>query len=146
MEYNNYHIVQLTSRISLVGDLEHTSDGVVIKFPLEVTAKPVINDDGKIIGEHMVLRPYLVMTDDREVVIDLFNIICMNRLSQRLHSSYEEMVENVYGKPTSFEGDFLKEEKQSSSEPKELEDLDRDEIEYMQEQLDLLMGKDKTLH
>lgn len=144
MEYN-YHIVQLTSRISLVGDLEHTSDGVAIKFPLEVTAKPVIDDDGKIIGEHMVLRPYLVMTDDREVVIDLFNIICMNRLSQRLHSSYEEMVENVYGKPTSFEGDFLKEE-EPNSEPKELENLDKDELEYMQEQLDLLMSKDKILH
>ena len=142
----NYNIVQLVNGISLVGDIEFTPDSIVIKFPLEITAKPVTDNDGKIIGEHMVLRPYLVMTDDREVVIDQFNIICFNRLSERLHSSYEEMVENVYGKPTSFEGDFLKEEKQTDSELKELEDLNQDELEYMQEQLDLLLDKDKTLH
>ena len=141
----NYHIVQLVNGISLVGDIEFTPDSIVIKFPLEITAKPVTDNDGKIIGEHMVLRPYLVMTDDREVVIDQFNIICFNRLSERLHSSYEEMVENVYGKSVSFEGNFLKDE---TKEPKakELEELDSDELDYMQEQLDLLIGNDKTIH
>jgi len=139
----NYNIVQLVNGISLVGDIEFTPDSIVIKFPLEVTAKPVANDNGKIIGEHMVLRPYLVMTDDREVVIDQFNIICFNRLSERLYSSYEEMVENVYGKPVSFEGDFFKDD----PEAKELEDLDSDELEYLTEQLDLLIdGKDKIVH
>ena len=72
----NYNIVQLVNGLSLVGDIEFTPDSIVIKFPLEITAKPVTDDNGKIIGEHMVLRPYLVMTDDREVVIDQFNIIC----------------------------------------------------------------------
>ena len=139
----NYHIVQLANGLALVGDLEYTPDSIVIKFPLEVTAKPVTDDNGKIIGEHMVLRPFLVMTDDREVVVDQFNVICMNRLSERLYSSYEEMVENVYGKPVSFEGNFLKEDPKA----KELEDLDYDELEYLTEQLDLLIeGKDKIVH
>jgi hypothetical protein len=139
----NYNIVQLVNGISLVGDIEFTPDSIVIKFPLEITAKPVTDDAGKIIGEHMVLRPYLVMTDDREVVIDQFNVICFNRLSERLYSSYEEMVENVYGKPVSFEGDFFKDD----PEAKELEDLDSDELEYLTEQLDLLIdGKDKIVH
>ena len=139
----NYNIVQLVNGLSLVGDIEFTSDSIVIKFPLEITAKPVTDNDGKIIGEHMVLRPYLVMTDDREVVIDQFNVICFNRLSQRLHSSYEEMVENVYGKSVSFEGNFLKDD----PEAKKLEDLDFDELEYLTEQLDLLIdGKDKIVH
>jgi hypothetical protein len=139
----NYNIVQLVNGLSLVGDIEFTSDSIVIKFPLEITAKPVTDNDGKIIGEHMVLRPYLVMTDDREVVIDQFNVICFNRLSQRLHSSYEEMVENVYGKSVSFEGNFLKDDPKA----KELEDLDFDELEYLTEQLDLLIdGKDKIVH
>ena len=139
----NYNIVQLVNGLSLVGDIEFTPDSIVIKFPLEITAKPVTDNDGKIIGEHMVLRPYLVMTDDREVVIDQFNVICFNRLSQRLHSSYEEMVENVYGKSVSFEGNFLKDD----PEAKKLEDLDFDELEYLTEQLDLLVdGKDKIVH
>ena len=139
----NYNIVQLVNGLSLVGDIEFTPDSIVIKFPLEITAKPVTDNDGKIIGEHMVLRPYLVMTDDREVVIDQFNVICFNRLSQRLHSSYEEMVENVYGKSVSFEGNFLQEDQRA----KELEDLDFDELEYLTEQLDLLIdGKDKIVH
>lgn len=139
----NYHIVQLVNGLSLVGDIEFTPDSIVIKFPLEITAKPVTDDNGKIIGEHMVLRPYLVMTDDREVVIDQFNVICFNRLSERLYSSYEEMVENVYGKAVSFEGDFLKDDPKA----KELEDLDFDELEYLTEQLDLLVdGKDKIVH
>ena len=128
--------------MSLVGDLEYTAEGIVLKFPLEVTAKPVNDDDGKIIGEHMVLRPFLVMTDDREVVIDMFNVVCLNSLSVRLHSSYEEMVENVYGKPVAFEGNFLKDD----AEPKELEDLDSDELDYMQEQLELLLGNNKIIH
>ena len=138
----NYYIVQLSNRMSLVGDLEYTAEGIVLKFPLEVTAKPVNDDDGKIIGEHMVLRPFLVMTDDREVVIDMFNVVCLNSLSVRLHSSYEEMVENVYGKPVAFEGNFLKDD----AEPKELEDLDSDELDYMQEQLELLLGNNKIIH
>ena len=139
----NYNIVQLVNGLSLVGDIEFTPDSIVIKFPLEITAKPVTDNDGKIIGEHMVLRPYLVMTDDREVVIDQFNVICFNRLSQRLHSSYEEMVENVYGKSVSFEGNFLKDD----PEAKKLEDLEFDELEYLTEQLDLLIdGKDKIVH
>lgn len=139
----NYNIVHLANGVNLVGDLEYTPDSVVLKFPLEITAKPVTDDTGKIVGEHMVLRPFLVMTDDREVVIDQFNVICFNRLSERLYSSYEEMVENVYGKPVSFEGNFLKDDPKA----KELENLDSDELEYLTEQLDLLIdGKDKIVH
>lgn len=141
----NYYIVQLSNKMSLVGDLEYTAEGICIKFPLEVTAKPVNDDAGKIIGEHMVLRPFLVMTDDREVVVDLFNVVCMNRLSQRLFSSYEEMVEHVYGKPVSFDGNFYKEEK--DPEAKEVEDLSVEEVEYLQEQLQQLIGDDdKIVH
>ena len=141
----NYHIVQLSNRMSLVGDLEYTAEGIVIKFPLEVTAKPVNDDNGKIIGEHMVLRPFLVMTDDREVVIDMFNVVCLNRLSTRLFESYEEMVENVYGKPVSFDGDFYKEEK--DSEAKEIEDLSVEEAEYLKEQLQNFISDDEgTVH
>lgn len=139
----NYHIINLVNGLNLVGDIEHTPDDIIVKFPLEISAKPVTDKDGKIIGEHMVLRPFLVMTDDREIIIDRFNIMCMMTLSERLFGSYEEMVENVYGNSISFEGDFLKDDPKA----KELENLDFDELEYLTEQLDLLIdGKDKTVH
>lgn len=128
----NYHIVQLSNKLSLVGDLEYTAEGLVIKFPLEVTAKPISDDEGKIIGEHMVLRPFLVMTDDREVVIDLFNVICYNKLSNRLNASYENMVEQVYGKPVSFDGDFLAE---IPKEERDIEDLSTEEAKKLQDQI-----------
>ena len=144
----NYHVVRLSNNLNLVGDVEYTAEGICIKFPLEVTAKPVNDNAGKIIGEHMVLRPFLVMTDDREVVIDLFNVVCMNSLSQRLSPSYEEMVENVYGKPVSFDGDFFKEEQDSKAkEAKEVKDLSVEEAEYLQEQLQqFISDDDKVIH
>ncbi len=109
----NYYIVQLSNRMSLVGDLEYTAEGIVLKFPLEVTA--------------------------------MFNVVCLNSLSGRLHSSYEEMVENVYGKPVSFDGNFYKEEK--DSEAKEIEDLSVEEAEYLKEQLQNFISDDEgTLH
>lgn len=141
----NYHVVRLSNNLNLVGDVEYTAEGICIKFPLEVTAKPINDDTGKIIGEHMVLRPFLVMTDDREVVVDLFNVVCMNSLSQRLSPSYEEMVENVYGKVVAFDGDFYKEEK--DSEAKEVKDLSVEEAEYLQEQLQqFISDDDKVIH
>lgn len=142
----NYHIVQLSNKMSLVGDLEYTAEGICIKFPLEVNAKPVNDDKGNVIGEHMVLRPFLVMTDDREVVIDMFNVVCLNRLSHRLFSSYEEMVENVYGKQVSFEGDFFKENKQEEL-PDEIKEMSKEELDYLESELDnIINGKDKTYH
>jgi hypothetical protein len=138
---SNYHIVQLVNGLNLVGDLEYTPDCVMLKFPLEVSAKSIKNEEGKIIGEQMVLRPFLVMTDDREITIDQFNVICTSTLSERLYRSYEEMVENVYGKPVSFEGDFYTEEDTA----KEIEDLSEEERQKMQEQLnDIIDSMDDT--
>lgn len=147
----NYHIVQLSNKMSLVGDIEYTAEGLVIKFPLEVTAKPINDESGKVIGEHMVLRPFLVMTDDREVVIDLFNVICYNRLSSRLNSSYEDMVENVYGKAVAFDGDFLSKNNEKDT-PKEIENLSAEEAKDLKDQVDNILENlskkdgDNTLH
>ena len=148
----NYYIVNLVNGLNLVGDIEHTPDDIVIKFPLEITAKSITDNDGKIIGEHMVLRPFLVMTDDREVVVDRFNVLCSMSLSQRLFSSYEEMVENVYGKAVSFEGNFYKNEEddidaEEDYEAKDIEELNQEEANYLKEQLEsFIEGKDKIVH
>ena len=142
----NYKVINLINGLNLVGDVEYTPDSIVIKLPLEVTAKPVNDNEGKLIGEHMVLRPYLIMTDDEEVTIDQFNVLSSFSLSERLHSSYEQMVNTVYNKEISFEGNFLSEEK-----PKEIEDLSKEEADKLLDQVNNMIDNlnndgDDTLH
>tara|TARA_Y100000385_G_C12851333_1_gene533229 strand:+ start:327 stop:767 length:441 start_codon:yes stop_codon:yes gene_type:complete len=143
----NYKIVNLINGLNIVGDVEYTPEEIIIKFPLEVTAKPIMNDDGNLVGEHMVLRPYLVMTDDREVLIDQFSVISSCSLSERLYKSYEEMVSNVYDKTISLDGNFYKKDGVADELPEEIQEMSKEELEYLEEQLDLIASvKDKTLH
>lgn len=142
----NYKVINLINGLNLVGDVEYTPDSIIIKLPLEVTAKPVNDNEGKLIGEHMVLRPYLIMTDDEEVTIDQFNVLSSFSLSERLHSSYEQMVNTVYNKEISFDGNFLSEEK-----PKEIEDLSKEEADKLLDQVNNMIDNlkndgDDTLH
>ena len=142
----NYKVINLINGLNLVGDVEYTPDSIIIKLPLEVTAKPVNDNEGKLIGEHMVLRPYLIMTDDEEVTIDQFNVLSSFSLSERLHSSYEQMVNTVYNKEISFDGNFLSEEK-----PKEIEDLSKEEADRLLDQVNNMIDNlkndgDDTLH
>lgn len=127
----NYHILHLVNGQTLVGDLEYTVESVMLKFPLEVSSKTITDDGGKVLGEHMVLRPFLIMTDDRELMIDQFNVLCCVTLSQRLYKSYEDMVEHVYGKQVSFDGDFYSGEKEN----KDIEDLNQEEAKRLQDQV-----------
>jgi len=145
----NYKIVNLINGLNIVGDVEYTPEEIIVKFPLEVTAKPIMNDDGNLVGEHMVLRPYLVMTDDREVFIDQFSVVSSSSLSERLYSSYEEMVNNVYNKTISLDGTFLQKDKDDAADelPEEIQEMSKEELDYLEEQLDLIAsGKDKTFH
>lgn len=143
----NYKIVNLINGLNIVGDVEYTPEEIIVKFPLEVTAKPIMNDDGNLVGEHMVLRPYLVMTDDREVFIDQFSVVSSSSLSERLYSSYEEMVNNVYNKTISLDGTFLQKDDAADELPEEIQEMSKEELDYLEEQLDLIAsGKDKTFH
>ncbi len=144
----NYKIVNLINGLNIVGDVEYTPEEIIVKFPLEVTAKPIMNDDGNLVGEHMVLRPYLVMTDDREVFIDQFSVVSSCSLSERLYKSYEEMVSNVYDKTISLDGNFYKNDDAVDDElPEEIQEMSKEELDYLEEQLDLIAsGKDKTFH
>lgn len=143
----NYKIVNLINGLNIVGDVEYTPEEIIVKFPLEVTAKPIMNDDGNLVGEHMVLRPYLVMTDDREVFIDQFSVVSSSSLSERLYSSYEEMVNNVYNKTISLDGNFLQKDDDADELPEEIQEMSKEELDYLEEQLDLIAsGKDKTFH
>ena len=143
---HNYKIVNLINGLNIVGDLEYTAEEVVVKYPLEIAAKPINNEAGVLIGEHMVLRPYLVMTDDVEVNIHQISVVAISSLSERLWGSYEDMVENVYLKEISFDGNFIKED--ANELPEDITNMDDEELDYLQEQLDLIANgnKDKTYH
>ena len=91
------------------------------------------------------------MTDDVEVNIHQISVVSVSTLSERLWESYEDMVENVYLKEISFDGNFMKApvKKNPKQElPEEITNMDDAELDYLQEQLDLIANsnKDKTYH
>lgn len=137
---NNYQVIKLINGTLLVGNALFSPEDVLIQYPLEVYTKPVQDHDGKVIGEHMVLRPYMIMTRDTEIVLDSYNVLFSANLDDRLYNSYEEMVETVYKKKVYFEGNFYKEEKEEESE------YTQEEAEYLKEVLNNFLDKDKTYH
>jgi len=135
---NNYQVVRLLNNMTVVGNVLFSPEDVLIQYPLEVYSRPVEDGNGKVVGEHMVLRPYLVMTQDTEIVIDTYNVLCSSKLDTRLFRSYEEMVEKVYKKNIEFEGDFFKEEPE--------QEMTKEEAEYLSEVLENFLEKDKIVH
>ena len=56
------------------------------------------------------------------------------------------MVENVYGKPVSFDGDFYKEEN-ADELPEEIKEMSKEDLDYLESELEnIINGKDKTYH
>jgi hypothetical protein len=136
---SNYNVIKLTNGVTLVGNVLFAPEDILVHYPLEVYSKPVIDATGKIIGEQMVLRPYLIMTQDYEVIIDTYNVLCSSILDPRLHHSYEEMVSKVYSTNIRYNGGFYKEAEVQ-------EEITKEQAEYMQEILDNMLGKDKIIH
>ena len=134
----NYQVIRLLNNVTVVGNVLFTPEDILIQYPLEVYSRPVEDGNGKVVGEHMVLRPYLVMTQDTEVVIDTYNVLCSSKLDGRLVNSYEEMVDKVYKKSIQFEGDFYQEEPEK--------EMTKEEAEYLNEVLENFLEKEKTLH
>lgn len=141
---NNYNIVKLINGTLLVGDTVHTPEDILISYPLEVYSKPVQDGTGKVIGEHMVLRPYLVMTEEKDVVIDIYNVLYTNRLDKRLYATYEQMASTVYEKGVSYDDRQLEELEGAE----DFKDLSEEETEYLKEILENLSGSksDEILH
>lgn len=136
---HNYKLLRLINNTTIVGDFVFSPESVLIAYPLEIYSKPISNSEGKIIGEQMVLRPLLVMTNDTDVVIDTYNILFINELDARLIPTYEEMVRNVYKNSVSYDGSayVTKEEE---------DDYTEEEAEYLREALASILDNDKTYH
>jgi len=145
---NNYRIINLVNGLNIVGNVHFNKEDVVVSYPLEVATKPIADEAGNLVGENMVLRPYLVLTDDREVFIKEISVISTSRLSQNLWESYESMVETVYNKPVTFDGNFYKNSVADIDDlPEDIQDMDKEQLDYLEEQLDKIIdGKGKTYH
>jgi len=87
MDSNNYQIIRLTNNTTIVGEVILSPEEVIVLYPLEIYSKPLQDANGKVIGEQMVLRPLLVMTQDSDVVIDIYNVLFINRLDEKLIST-----------------------------------------------------------
>ena len=62
---NNYQVIRLINGTTIIGDIITSLDEFIIQYPLEVHFKPVINSQGKLTGEQMTLRPYLILTREK---------------------------------------------------------------------------------
>lgn len=144
---NEVRIVNLINGLVLVGEVEFNEfDDVVIANPLEVSAKSIADEGGRIIGEHMVLKPHLVMTDDTFVEIGWYNIISTQPLAKRLYPKYNDMVQASY---------YSKSLNESLREDSSLDDLDTAERKKLQDVVDSILDNlnddsdpdpDKKLH
>jgi hypothetical protein len=139
---NNYQVIRLINGTTIVGDIITSSDEFIIQYPLEVHFKPVMNSEGKLTGEQMTLRPYLILTRETEICIDPYNIMTCNPLDDRLNLSYEEMVSTAYKKNINFEGNFYKEDHSVKSS----DDLSENELDYLKDLLDKLQSGDEVIH
>ena len=139
---NNYQVIRLINGTTIVGDIITSSDEFIIQYPLEVHFKPVMNSEGKLTGEQMTLRPYLILTRETEICIDPYNVMTCNPLDERLNFSYEEMVSTAYKKNINFEGNFYKEDHSVKSS----DDLSENELDYLKDLLDKLQSSDEVIH
>jgi hypothetical protein len=101
-----------------------------------------MNSEGKLTGEQMTLRPYLILTRETEICIDSYNVMTCNPLDERLNFSYEEMVSTAYKKNINFEGNFYKEDHSVNSS----DDLSENELDYLKDLLDKLQSGDEVIH
>ena len=152
---NNYLVLNLTNGLTLVGDVEWSATTAYISFPLEVSANSITNDEGRVVGEHMLLKPYLVMTDELAVAIDDYNIVTTYPLAKRLIQSYENMVNNVYTSKLDYDGDFIDKDKEPEEFIDEIKEMTpeqaketKDKVDQILDALELTSRKkpDDTLH
>jgi len=103
---SEYQVLKLVNGITLVGNVSADPLDIIVREPLELLTKPIMKED-TCIGERVVLRAFLVMTDDTFIVLDRFNILTSNRLSEKLIPAYLDMVKRVYTNETEYDGSFL---------------------------------------
>jgi len=151
-------IVNLINGLVLVGEVKFNEyEDITIAYPLEVTAKAISDPEtGKVVGEHMILKPHLVMTDDKEVDISGLNIISTHKLAERLYNSYNDMVDYVYKNEDFYDNQGSLVDKatpnESSSEPPKLEDLTDEQRKTLKDSVDSLLDsigkpkKDDSIH
>jgi len=142
MDSNNYQIIRLTNNTTIVGEVILSPEEVIVLYPLEIYSKPLQDATGKVIGEQMVLRPLLVMTQDSDVVIDIYNILFINRLDEKLISTYEDMATTVYSGKITYEGSAYTGKEQNKKE------FTEEEADYLKQALDSMLGnkKDDIVH
>lgn len=138
---NNYNVVRLINNVTLVGETEFTPENILVVNPLEVYSKPIHDDSGNPVGEQMVLRPFLIMTGEKEVVIDTYNVLFSNRLDDKLIPTYENMAKNVYGSELSYDGSAYVENEVEENK------FSKEEAEYLKEVLKGITDiKDDVIH
>jgi len=138
-------VIKLINNTTLVGIFEQQDDMIKITYPFEIVIHTLPNEQGMPLGETNLIRPYMTMTDDREVNFDSINVMTSYSLSEKFYRSFQNMVENCYNKPTYFSGDFIDEEPVSAGNEYDV-DLTPEEEEWLKEAMLSNTDDKETIH
>lgn len=118
---SNIKIVKLINNTTLIGIVEESEENILISYPMEITSQPVPNSQG--LGEVNMIRPYMTMTDEREIIIDKLNVVTYYLLSEHFFKSYNSLVEQCYFSETDYSGSFIDDTEEENEELFEEEEV-----------------------
>lgn len=139
-------IIKLINNTTLVGIYEQNEDMIKVTYPFEIIVQTYPNEHGLPIGETNLIRPYMTMTDDREVNFESINVMTTYSLSEKFYRSFQNMVDNCYNKETSFSGDFIDDHEPVSAGDEYDQPLTPEEEEWLREALLISKKDNNTIH
>lgn len=146
---NNYKIIHLVNGTTLVGDVIHTPDEIIIRYPLEVVTRPIKDphNQTKLIGEAINLRPFIWMSDDIDIAIDTFNVLTEISLAPSHYENYEAMVMSSYKTSIRYSGvNEYDLNEPSDEELQEIENLSEQERTELQNFLNRVLTNNDIKH
>lgn len=140
----NYLVIHLANGLLLVGDVTYAPNEFIIRNPLQLIAREARDANGKIIGESINFKPYITMSDDTKIVIERQHVITTVNLGQGFVRNYEVVARQAFAKEMDIMEDVTDEELEAIE--REVNEMDKEQLEYYERLLSELLTDNKTIH
>jgi len=141
----NYLVIHLANGLCLVGDVSYAPNEFIIRNPLQLVSREARDSSGKIIGESINFKPYITMSDEKKITIERQHIITSVSLGEGFIKNYEVVVRQVFKEEEMDIMDDVSDEELAAIE-REVEEMDKEQLEYYERLLSEILGDNKTLH
>jgi len=140
----NYLVIHLANGLLLVGDVTYAPNEFIIRNPLQLVAREARDANGKIIGESINFKPYITMSDDTKIVIERQHVITAVNLGQGFVRNYEVVARQAFAEEKDIMEDVTDEELEAIE--REVNEMDKEQLEYYERLLSELLTDNKTIH